>query len=232
VFAAPAAGRMAVGEAITNLLAAPIALERVKLSCNWMAACSDDPAQPGDDAALYDTVRAVGMELCPALGIGVPVGKDSLSMSTRWQSDGGVAKPVTAPVSLVVTAFASSTTSPHWTPQLARRYTLPSRRDLGGAVRMGGSILAQTSASLATPFPTWMTRRCARLACACPPARRRPGRRTTTQRRRPLGGGVQMASPDLGVSLSIDLPKEARHRRQPRQCGDQELGAGGARREG
>src|SRR5438445_563593 len=78
VLDAPASGRMAVGEAITNLLAAPIALDRVKLSCNWMAACSDDPDEPGDDAALYDTVRAVAMELCPVLGIGVPVGKDSL----------------------------------------------------------------------------------------------------------------------------------------------------------
>ena len=79
---APASGRMAVGEAITNLLAAPIELPRVKLSCNWMAACGE----PGEDAALYDTVRAVGMELCPALGIGVPVGKDSLSMRTRWRT--------------------------------------------------------------------------------------------------------------------------------------------------
>jgi phosphoribosylformylglycinamidine synthase len=56
----------------------------VKLSCNWMAACGE----PGEDAALYDTVRAVGMELCPALGISVPVGKDSLSMRTRWRDDG------------------------------------------------------------------------------------------------------------------------------------------------
>ena len=78
---APASGRMAVGEAITNLLAAPIELARVKLSANWMAACGE----PGEDAALYDTVRAVGLELCPALGIGIPVGKDSLSMRTRWQ---------------------------------------------------------------------------------------------------------------------------------------------------
>ena len=110
---------MAVGEAITNLLAAPIALDRVKLSCNWMAACSDDPAAPGDDAALYDTVRAVGMELCPALGIGVPVGKDSLSMRTRWHGEGGETKQVTAPVSLVVTAFASiDDVRPHSTPQL------------------------------------------------------------------------------------------------------------------
>jgi phosphoribosylformylglycinamidine synthase len=104
---APAAGRMAVGEAITNLLAAPIELERVKLSCNWMAACSDDPAAPGDDAALYDTVEAVGMELCPALGISVPVGKDSLSMRTRWKGEDGEQKQVTAPVSLIVSAFAT-----------------------------------------------------------------------------------------------------------------------------
>ncbi|MEO7339192.1 MAG: phosphoribosylformylglycinamidine synthase, partial [Caldimonas sp.] len=111
VIDAPASGRMAVGEAITNLLAAPIALDRVKLSCNWMAACSDDPAAPGDDAALYDTVKAVGMELCPALGISVPVGKDSLSMRTRWRAPDAAgslaAKQVTAPVSLVVTAFAT-----------------------------------------------------------------------------------------------------------------------------
>ena len=71
---------MAVAEAITNLLAAPIELPRVKLSANWMAACGE----PGEDAALYDTVQAVGMELCPALGISIPVGKDSLSMRTQW----------------------------------------------------------------------------------------------------------------------------------------------------
>ena len=82
---APASGRMAVGEAITNLLAAPFELSRVKLSANWMAACGE----PGEDAALYDTVKAVGLELCPALGIGVPVGKDSLSMRTRWTDAGG-----------------------------------------------------------------------------------------------------------------------------------------------
>jgi len=75
---APASGRMAVAEAITNLLAAPIDLKRVKLSANWMAACGE----PGEDAALYETVKTVGMELCPALGISIPVGKDSLSMRT------------------------------------------------------------------------------------------------------------------------------------------------------
>ena len=81
---APASGRMAVGEAITNLLAAPFELSRVKLSANWMAACGE----PGEDAALYETVKAVGLELCPALGISIPVGKDSLSMRTQW-SDAG-----------------------------------------------------------------------------------------------------------------------------------------------
>ena len=91
VIDAPASGRMAVGEAITNMRRRRSTLERVKLSCNWMAACSDDPAAPGEDAALYDTVQAIGMELCPALGISVPVGKDSLSMRTRWRDGDGSA---------------------------------------------------------------------------------------------------------------------------------------------
>ncbi len=142
---APAAARMAVGEAITNLLAAPIALERVKLSCNWMAACSDDPAAPGDDAALYDAVRAIGMELCPALGISVPVGKDSLSMRTRWTDEGGEAKQVTAPVSLIVSAFATlDDVRAAFTPELQSGDTTLLLVDLGcGRMRMGGSMLAQ-----------------------------------------------------------------------------------------
>jgi len=137
---APASGRMAVGEAITNLLAAPFELQRVKLSCNWMAACGE----PGEDAALYDTVKAVGMELCPALGISVPVGKDSLSMRTRW-SDAGAAKQVTAPVSLIVTAFASiADVRPTLTPQLQSGDTTLVLVDLGqGRNRLGGSMLAQ-----------------------------------------------------------------------------------------
>ena len=140
VLDAPASGRMAVGEAITNLLAAPIELARVKLSCNWMAACGE----PGEDAALYDTVTAVGMELCPALGIGVPVGKDSLSMRTRW-SDAGEAKQVTAPVSLIVTAFATlADVRPVLTPQLQPGDTTLILIDLGhGKNRMAGSMLAQ-----------------------------------------------------------------------------------------
>jgi phosphoribosylformylglycinamidine synthase len=133
---APASGRMAVAEAITNLLAAPISLDRVKLSANWMAACGE----PGEDAALYDTVRAVALELCPALGIGIPVGKDSLSMRTRW--DG---RQVTAPVSLVVTAFATlDDVRGTLTPQLRGGDTSLILVDLGqGRMRMAGSILAQ-----------------------------------------------------------------------------------------
>ena len=146
----PASGRMAVGEAITNLLAAPIELPRVKLSANWMAACGE----PGEDAALYDTVKAVGMELCPALGISIPVGKDSLSMRTKWKEGGseqGQTKQVTAPVSLIVTAFASiADVRPTLTPQLI---TVENGQaldtslilvDLGeGKKRMAGSMLAQ-----------------------------------------------------------------------------------------
>src|SRR5699024_12784873 len=93
----------AVGEALTNLLAAPVHdLRDVKLSLNWMAACGEE----GEDAALYDTVQAVATELCPALGIGVPVGKDSLSMRTTWTEEGR-SRQVVSPVSLVVSAFAS-----------------------------------------------------------------------------------------------------------------------------
>ncbi|MEO6409815.1 MAG: phosphoribosylformylglycinamidine synthase [Burkholderiaceae bacterium] len=138
---APASGRMAVGEAITNLLAAPLALDRVKLSCNWMAACGE----VGEDAALYDTVRAVALELCPALGIGVPVGKDSLSMRTRWTDAGGQAQQVMAPVSLVVTAFATlDDVRPTLTPQLQPGDTTLILIDLGqGRARMAGSMLAQ-----------------------------------------------------------------------------------------
>jgi phosphoribosylformylglycinamidine synthase len=139
---APASGRMAVGEAITNLLAAPIELGRVKLSCNWMAACGE----AGEDAALYDTVKAVGLELCPALGIGVPVGKDSLSMRTRWDAGGSV-RQVIAPVSLIVSAFATlDDVRGTLTPQLQPGDTTLVLIDLGnGRRRLGGSMLAQVS---------------------------------------------------------------------------------------
>ena len=140
---AAASGRMAVGEAITNLLAAPFELPRVKLSANWMAACGE----PGEDAALYETVKAVGMELCPALGISIPVGKDSLSMRTQWK-DGDQAKKQSSPVSLIVTAFATlPDVRGTLTPQLnaTEADTTLVLIDLGrGQNRMAGSILAQS----------------------------------------------------------------------------------------
>ena len=146
---APASGRMAVAEAITNLLAAPFELPRVKLSANWMAACGE----AGEDAALYETVKAVGMELCPALGISIPVGKDSLSMRTQWTVQGGPSgsrsekKKVTSPVSLIVTAFATlADVRGTLTPQLdaITEDTTLVLIDLGrGRNRMGGSILGQ-----------------------------------------------------------------------------------------
>jgi phosphoribosylformylglycinamidine synthase len=139
---AAASGRMAVAEAITNLLAAPIELPRVKMSANWMAACGE----PGEDAALYETVKAVGMELCPALDISIPVGKDSLSMRTQWQADGQTHK-VTSPVSLIITAFASlPDVRGTLTPQLDAQTDDTSLLliDLGqGRNRMGGSVLGQ-----------------------------------------------------------------------------------------
>ncbi|HUQ77002.1 MAG TPA: phosphoribosylformylglycinamidine synthase [Burkholderiales bacterium] len=146
---APASGRMAVGEAITNIAAARIAaLSQVKLSANWMAAAG----YPGEDAALYDTVRAVGLELCPALGISIPVGKDSLSMQTSW--DG---KEVVAPMSLIVSAFAPVEDARHTlTPQLRTDAgdTELVLIDLGcGKNRLGGSILAQTNTGFGDTCP-------------------------------------------------------------------------------
>ncbi len=139
---APASGRMAVAEAITNLLAAPIDLPRVKLSANWMAACGET----GEDAALYATVKAVGLELCPALGVSIPVGKDSLSMRTQWSQDARQ-KKVVSPVSLIVSAFATlADVRGTLTPQLQNQAdTLLVLVDLGrGQCRMGASMLAQS----------------------------------------------------------------------------------------
>jgi phosphoribosylformylglycinamidine synthase len=143
VINAPASGRIAVGEAITNIAAAKIDnISDIKLSANWMAACG----HPGEDALLYDTVKAVGMELCPELGIAIPVGKDSLSMKTVWD-EAGDTKSVTSPISLLISAFAPvSDAMKTTTPQL--------RTDLGdtdliyidlghGKNRLGASALAQ-----------------------------------------------------------------------------------------
>ncbi|WP_283743593.1 phosphoribosylformylglycinamidine synthase [Sideroxydans sp. CL21] len=142
VLNAPASGRMAIGEAITNIAAAQIGkIGDIKLSANWMAAAGHH----GEDAALFDTVKAVGMELCPQLGISIPVGKDSMSMKTTWK-EGEQSKAVTAPLSLIVTAFAPCTDARKTlTPQLAADTdTVVLLFDLGsGKNRMGGSALAQ-----------------------------------------------------------------------------------------
>jgi len=139
---AAASGRMAVGEALTNIAAARIAkIGDIKLSANWMAAAGHH----GEDAALFDTVYAVGMELCPELGIGIPVGKDSMSMKSTW-TDGTDNKSVTSPLSLIVTAFAPcADTRKTMTPQLsADADSTLLLIDLGcGKNRMGGSALAQ-----------------------------------------------------------------------------------------
>ena len=140
---APASGRMAVAEALTNLAAAPVrALSLVKLSANWMAAAG----APGEDAALFDTVRAVALDLCPALGVSIPVGKDSMSMRTAWEERGSRVE-VVSPVSLIVTAFAPcDDVRETWTPQLRTDAgpTVLVLIDLaGGKRRLGGSILAQ-----------------------------------------------------------------------------------------
>ncbi|MCA0394572.1 MAG: phosphoribosylformylglycinamidine synthase [Proteobacteria bacterium] len=137
-----AAARMAVGEAITNLCAAPVdALDRIKLSANWMAAAG----HPGEDAKLFDAVRAVGMELCPELDLSIPVGKDSLSMQAQWHDADGAHKSV-SPVSLIVTAFAPvADVTTQLTPLLAK--DVDSELWLiglgAGKQRLGGSILAQ-----------------------------------------------------------------------------------------
>ncbi|MEJ2789091.1 MULTISPECIES: phosphoribosylformylglycinamidine synthase [unclassified Pseudoxanthomonas] len=139
---AAAAARMAVGEAITNLCAAPVeSLHRVKLSANWMAAAG----HPGEDALLFDAVKAVGMELCPDLDISIPVGKDSLSMQAQWHSDGQAQKSV-SPVSLIISAFAPVTdVRQQLTPLLSREDDSELWLiGLGaGKKRLGGSVLAQ-----------------------------------------------------------------------------------------
>ncbi|MDR0770972.1 MAG: phosphoribosylformylglycinamidine synthase [Burkholderiales bacterium] len=157
VINAPASGRMAVAEALTNLAAADVAdWRRVKLSANWMAAAG----QPGEDAALYDTVQAVS-ELCVKLGVSIPVGKDSMSMRTAWTESDGTARNIIAPVSLIVTAFAQVEDA---------RWTLTPQLQLGddktggetqllwldparGRRRLGGSALAQVYGKIGHETP-------------------------------------------------------------------------------
>ena len=149
---AAASARMAVGESLTNLASAPVvSLASVRLSANWMAPAG----YASEDALLYDAVEAVGLELCPALGIAIPVGKDSMSMRTVW-NDGGEEKSVTAPISLIVTAVAPVVDVRRArTPELARDpESVLLLVDLGfGRNRLGASALAQVYAVLGDETP-------------------------------------------------------------------------------
>jgi phosphoribosylformylglycinamidine synthase len=148
-----ASARMAVAESLTNIAAADIGdLKRIKLSANWMCAAG----HPGEDAGLYEAVKAVGEELCPELGITIPVGKDSMSMKTQWQED-GEDKAVTAPMSLVITAFGRvndirSTLTPQLRTDKGQSHLV--LIDLGkGQNRLGGSALAQVYQQLGQHTP-------------------------------------------------------------------------------
>jgi phosphoribosylformylglycinamidine synthase len=149
----PASGRMAIAEAVSNIASAAIGkISDIRLSANWMAAAGE----PGQDASLFDTVRTVGMELCPELGIAIPVGKDSLSLKTVWCDETGERRML-APVSLIVSAFAPVTdVSRTLTPQLdmAAGATRLLLIDLGnGCNRLGGSAFAQVHAHYGREVP-------------------------------------------------------------------------------
>jgi phosphoribosylformylglycinamidine synthase len=143
VIDAPASGRMAVAEAVTNIAAAHIGpIHKIKLSGNWMCACGEE----GEDANLFDTVHSIGMEFCPQVGLAIPVGKDSLSMRAVWQDSHDQAHKIVAPMSLVVSAFAPVDDARQVaTPQLANdAETRLLLIDLGrGKNRLGASCLAQ-----------------------------------------------------------------------------------------
>jgi phosphoribosylformylglycinamidine synthase len=149
-----ASARMAVGEALTNIAASSIEdLSHIKLSANWMSPAS----HPGEGAGLYRGVQAIGMDLCPKLGVGIPVGKDSMSMKMRWTNDEGEAREVTSPMSVIITAFAScKDVSATWTPQLQTNAgeTVLVFVDLAaGQQRLGGSALAQCFKTLGSTPP-------------------------------------------------------------------------------
>lgn len=150
---AAASARVALGEALTNIAGAPIGdLSRIKLSANWMAASG----HTGEDAALFDAVHALGKELAPALGIAIPVGKDSLSMKTTW-TEGSEHHAVTSPMSVIVTAFAPVTDASRTLTPMLRSDCGETELllvDLGGGQnRLGGSILAETLNELGDRAP-------------------------------------------------------------------------------
>lgn len=149
-----ASARMAVAESLTNLAASNVSsLNQVKLSCNWMSAASHE----GEGSILYEAVQAVGLDLCPKLGVSVPVGKDSMSMKTRWTEPTGFDQEVTAPLSLIVTAFGPvQNIERTWTPALATDCgdTVLVLADLAhGKARLGGSALAQCFKQIGAEAP-------------------------------------------------------------------------------
>ena len=149
---APASGRIAIGECLTNLAAAHVgAIGNIKLSANWMVAAGEG----GEDANLYDTVKAVGMELCPALGICIPVGKDSMSMRSSWQDSKGASHKQVSPLSLLVTGFSPvQDVRLTLTPDLKSNTSHLLLIDLGaGKNRLGGSALAQVYNQLGDTVP-------------------------------------------------------------------------------
>jgi len=142
VINAPASGRIAIGECLTNMAAAQVSnIKRIKLSANWMVAAGEE----GEDANLYDTVKSVGMEICPALGISIPVGKDSMSMRTSWKDSKGKDHKQVSPLSLMVTGFSSvGDVRKTVTPDIKESESILLLIDLGaGKNRMGASTLAQ-----------------------------------------------------------------------------------------
>ncbi len=146
-----ASARLSVAESITNIMSVKIdQISDIKLSANWMAAAG----QPGEDQALFEGVKAIGMEMCPALGIAIPVGKDSLSMRTTW-NDEGEDKSVTSPMTGVITAFAPVTdVRKTLTPELKDIESVLVRIDLSkGQFRLGGSILAQVYKAIGSVTP-------------------------------------------------------------------------------
>jgi phosphoribosylformylglycinamidine synthase len=223
---AAASGRMAVAEAVTNIVAADIGrIEDIRLSANWMAACGE----PGEDADLYDTVRAVGEELCPALGIAIPVGKDSLSMKTAWTVD-GESRKVVSPVSLIVSAFAPvedvrRTTTPQL--RLDRGATRLLLVDLGGGRhRLGGSCLAQVYGCIGAEAPDCNDPAQLRAFVACIIELRRAGLLLAYHDRSDGGLLATLAEMTFAGRCGIDVRLAARsHEAAVAELFSEELGA-------
>ena len=208
IFNAGAAARITVGEAITNILSADITdVSHIKLSANWMASCGT----PGEDAKLFEAVSAIGMELCPELGISIPVGKDSLSMQTKW-SENGSDRSVTSPVSLIISAFAPvKDVRKTLTPLLnsAEPDTEIMLIDLGqGQNRMGGSVLTHVTDQIDTICPDIQSHQLIHLAQAL--EKLKANNQILAYHDRSDGGLLttiaEMAfCSHVGISLNIDL---------------------------